>query len=118
MGLIFTFFFLSAISAILSVKIPVKESSKYWLVAWTWKNVWMPLRDFLLRKVTSNRVIYTYFSVMGAINGPCIIFNVFKVQTENFFIEFSVEPINIIVLIVDGLLTIVALVHLSLQFFN
>lgn len=118
MGLIFTFFFLSAISAILSVKIPVKESSKCWLVAWTWKNVWMPLRDFLLRKVTSNRVIYTYFSVMGAINGPCIIFNVFKVQTENFFIEFSVEPINIIVLIVDGLLTIVALVHLSLQFFN
>lgn len=116
MGLIFTILFLLALSAILSVLCPERSSSKLWLVAWTWRHIGKPLRDYLLRRVTTEKVVYRYFGTMLTINGSSLLFNVFKVRTINFMIEFSVDPINSSVLFVDILLTIVAVIYLVLQF--
>lgn len=116
MGLIFTILFLLALSAILSVLCPERSSSKLWLVAWTWRHIGKPLRDYLLRRVTTEKVVYRYFGTMLTINGSSLLFNVFRVKTNNFMIEFSADPINSSVLFVDILLTIVAVIYLVLQF--
>ena len=116
MGLIFTILFLLALSAILSVWCPEKSTSKYWLVAWTWRHIGKPGRDYLLRRVTTAKVVYCYFGTMLTINGSSLLFNVFRVRTNNFMIEFSADPINSSVLFVDILLTVVAVIYLVLQF--
>lgn len=116
MGLIFTILFLLALSAILSIWCPERSSSKFWLVAWTWRHIGKPLRDYLLRRVTTEKVVYRYFLTMMTINGSSLLFNVFRVKTNNFMIEFSADPINSSVLFVDILLTIVAVIYLLLQF--
>lgn len=116
MGLIFIILFLLALSAILSVWCPERSSSKFWLVAWTWRHIGKPLRDYLLRRVTTEKVVYRYFGTMLTINGSSLLFNVFRVKTNNFMIEFSADPINSSVLFVDILLTIVAVIYLVLQF--
>ena len=116
MGLVFTVLFLLALSAILSVLCPERASSKLWLVPWTWKHIGKPVRDYLLRRVTTAKVVYCYLGLMMAINGSSLLFNVFRVKTNNFMIEFSADPINWSLLIVDILLTIVAVIYLILQF--
>lgn len=116
MGLIFTILFLLALSAILSVWCPERSSSKSCLVAWTWRHIGKPLRDYLLHRVTIAKVVYRYFGTMLTINGSSLLFNVFRVKTNNFMIEFSADPINSSVLFVDILLTIVAVIYLVLQF--
>lgn len=116
MGLIFTILFLLALSAILSVLCPEGSSSKFWLVAWTWRHIGKPWRDYLLRRVTTEKVVYRYFGTMLTINGSSLLFNVFRVKTNNFMIEFSADPINSSVLFVDILLTIVAVIYIVLQF--
>lgn len=116
MGLVFTVLFLLALSAILSVLCPERSSSKLWLVPWTWKHIGKPVRDYLLRRVTTAKVVYYYLGLMMAINGSSLLFNVFRVKTNNFMIEFSADPINWSLLIVDILLTIVAVIYLILQF--
>lgn len=116
MGLVFTVLFLLALSAILSVWCPERSSSKLWLVPWTWKHIGKPVRDYLLRRVTTAKVVYCYLGLMMAINGSSLLFNVFRVKTNNFMIEFSADPINWSLLIVDILLTIVAVIYLILQF--
>lgn len=116
MGLIFLILFLLALSAIFSVLFPEKSAAKYWLVAWTWRHIGKPGRDYLLRRVTAEKVVYFYFGTMLAINGSSLLFNVFRVKTNNFMIEFSADPINSSVLFVDILLTIVAFIYLVLQF--
>lgn len=94
MGLIFTILFLLALSAILSVLCPERSSSKLWLVAWTWRHIGKPWRDYLLRRVTTEKVVYRYFGTMLTINGSSLLFNVFRVSTDNFMLEFSIDPIN------------------------
>ena len=116
MGLIFTILFIFALSAILSVWCPERSSSKLWLVAWTWRHLGKPLRDYLLRRVTTEKVVYRYFGTMLTINGSFLFFNLFRVRTNNFMIEFSADPINSSVLFIDILLTIVAVIYLVLQF--
>ena len=75
MGLIFIILFLLALSAILSVLCPERSSSKFWLVAWTWRHIFKPWRDYLLRRVTTAKVIYEYFGAMMAINATSLLFN-------------------------------------------
>lgn len=116
MGLIFTILFLLALSAILSVLCPESSSSKLWLVAWTWRHIGKPLRDYLLRRVTTAKIVYRYLGVMMALNASSLLFNVFRVRTGNFMLEFSVDPINASILAVDILLTLVAVIYLILQF--
>lgn len=118
MGLIFTILFLLALSAILSVLCPERSSSKLWLVAWTWRHIGKPLRDYLLRRVTTEKVVYSYFGTMLTINGSSLLFNVFRVSTDNFMLEFSIDPINTSILVIDILLTIVAVIYLILQFYK
>lgn len=116
MGLIFIIIFLLALSAILSVLCPERSSSKLWLVAWTWRHIGKPLRDYLLRRVTTAKIVYRYLGVMMALNASSLLFNVFRVRTGNFMLEFSVDPINASILAVDILLTLVAVIYLILQF--
>lgn len=118
MGLIFTILFLLALSAILSVLCPERSSSKLWLVAWTWRHIGKSVRDYLLRRVTTAKVVYRYFGAMMALNASSLLFNVFRVRTGNFMLEFSVDPINASILVVDILLTLVAVIYLTLQFFK
>lgn len=118
MGLIFTILFFLALSAILSVLCPERSSSKLWLVAWTWRHIGKPVRDYLLRRVTIAKVVYRYFGAMMALNASSLLFNVFRVRTGNFMLEFSVDPINASILLVDILLTLVAVIYLTLQFFK
>ena len=118
MGLIFTILFLLALSAILSVLCPERSSSKLWLVAWTWRHIGKPWRDYLLRRVTTEKVVYRYFGAMMAINGSSLLFNVFRVSAGNFMLEFSVDSINTSILVIDILLTIVAIIYLILQFYK
>lgn len=118
MGLIFTILFLLALSAILSVLCPERSSSKLWLVAWTWRHIGKPWRDYLLRRVTTEKVVYRYFGTMLTINGSSLLFNVFRVSTDNFMLEFSIDPINTSILVIDILLTIVAVIYLILQFYK
>lgn len=118
MGLIFTILFFLALSAILSVLCPERSSSKLWLVAWTWRHIGKPVRDYLLRRVTTAKVVYRYFGAMMALNASSLLFNVFRVRTGNFMLEFSVDPINASILLVDILLTLVAVIYLTLQFFK
>lgn len=92
MGLIFTILFLSALSAILSVLCPERSSSKLWLVAWTWRHIGKPLRDYLLRRVTTAKVVYRYFGVMMAINASSLLFNVFRVRTGTSCWSFLLTP--------------------------
>lgn len=116
MGLIFTILFLLALSAILSVLCPERSSSKLWLVAWTWRHIGKPLRDYLLHRVTTAKVVYRYFGVMMAINASPLLFNVLRVSTGNFLLELSIDSFNSFILIVDILLTLVAVIYLILQF--
>ena len=116
MGLIFTILFLLALSAILSVLCPERSASKFWAVAWLWRHIGKPLRDHLLHRVTTAKVVYRYFGTMMTINGSSLLFNVFRVKTGNFMLEFSADTINISTLVVDILLTIVAVTYLKLQF--
>lgn len=116
MGLIFTILFLLALSAILSVLCPERSSSKLWLVAWTWRHIGKPLRDYLLRRVTTAKIVYRYFGVMMAINASPLLFNVLRVSTGNFLLELSIDSFNSFILIVDILLTLVAVIYLILQF--
>ena len=118
MGLIFTILFFLALSAILSVLCPERSSSKLWFVAWTWRHIGKPVRDYLLRRVTTAKVVYRYFGAMMALNASSLLFNVFRVRTGNFMLEFSVDPINASILVVDILLTLVAVIYLTLQFFK
>lgn len=118
MGLIFTILFLLALSAILSVWCPERSSSKFWLVAWTWRHIGEPWRDYLLRRVTTEKVVYCYFGAMLTINGSSLLFNVFRVSAGNFMLEFSVDSINTSILVIDILLTIVAIIYLILQFYK
>lgn len=118
MGLIFIILFLLALSAILSVLCPERSSSKFWLVAWTWRHIVKPVRDYLLRRVTTAKVVYRYFGAMMAINASPLLFNVFRVRTGNSMLEFSADPINASILVVDILLTLVAVIYLTLQFFK
>lgn len=118
MGLIFTTLFLLALSAILSVLCPERSSSKLWLVAWTWRHIGKPWRDYLLRRVTTEKVVYRYFGTMLTINGSSLLFNVFRVSAGNFMLEFSVDSINTSILVIDILLTIVAIIYLILQFYK
>lgn len=116
MGLIFTILFLLALSAILSVWCPERSSSKFWLVAWTWRHIGKPWRDYLLRRVTTEKIVYRYFGTMMAINASPLLFNVLRVSTGNFLLELSIDSFNSFILIVDILLTIVAVIYLILQF--
>ena len=116
MGLIFTILFLLALSAILSVLCPERSSSKLWLVAWTWRHIGKPLRDYLLRRVTTAKIVYRYFGVMMAINASPLLFNVLRVSTRNFLLKLSIDSFNSFILIVDILLTLVAVIYLILQF--
>lgn len=118
MGLIFTILFLLALLAILSVLFPERSSSKFWLVAWTWRHIGKPLRDYLLHRVTTEKVVYLYFGTMLTINGSSLLFNVFRVSTGNFMLEFSIDPINTSILVIDILLTIVAVIYLISQFYK
>lgn len=118
MGLIFTILFIFALSAILSVLCPEKSSSKFWAVAWTWRHLGKPLRDYLLRRVTTAKVVYRYFGTMMAINASPLLFNVLRVSTGNFILELSADSFNSLILIVDILLTLVAVIYLILQFFK
>lgn len=118
MGLIFSLLFFLALSAILSVLCPERSSSKLWLVAWTWRHIGKPVRDYLLRRVTTAKVVYRYFGAMMALNASSLLFNVFRVRIGNFMLEFSVDPINASILVVDILLTLVAVIYLILQFFK
>ena len=118
MGLIFTILFLLALSAILSVWCPERSSSKFWLVAWTWRHIGKPWRDYLLRRVTTEKVVYCYFGTMLTINGSSLLFNVFRVSAGNFMLEFSVDSINTSILVIDILLTLVAIIYLILQFYK
>ena len=115
MGLIFTILFLLALSAILSVLCPERSSSKLWLVAWTWRHIGKPVRDYLLRRVTTAKVVYRYFGAMMTINASPLLFNVLRVSTGNFLLELSIDSFNSFILIVDILLTIVAVIYLVLQ---
>lgn len=110
--------FFLALSAILSVLCPERSSSKLWLVAWTWRHIGKPVRDYLLRRVTTAKVVYRYFGAMMALNASSLLFNVFRVRTGNFMLEFSVDSINASILLVDILLTLVAVIYLTLQFFK
>ena len=116
MGLVFTVLFLLALSAILSVWCPERSSSKLWLVAWTWRHIGKPVRDYLLHRVTTAKVVYRYFGAMMAINASPLLFNVLRVNTGNFLLELSVDSFNSIILIVDILITFVAVIYLILQF--
>ncbi len=116
MGLVFLILFLLALSAMLSILCPERSSSKFWLVSWTWRHIGKPVRDYLLRRVTTAKVVYCYLVVMMAINGSSLLFNVFRVKTNNFMIEFSADPINWSLLLVDILFTIVVVIYLILQF--
>ena len=116
MGLIFTILFLLALSAILSVWCPERSSSKFWLVAWTWRHIGKPWRDYLLRRVTTEKIVYRYFGTMMAINASPLLFNVLRVSTGNFLLELSIDSFNSFILIVDILLTLVAVIYLILQF--
>lgn len=116
MGLVFTVLFLLALSAILSVWCPERSSSKLWLVAWTWRHIGKPVRDYLLHRVTTAKVVYRYFGAMMAINASPLLFNVLRVSTGNFLLELSVDSFNSFILIVDILITFVAIIYLILQF--
>lgn len=118
MGLIFTTLFLLAFSAILSVLCPERSSSKFWAVAWLWRHIGKPLRDYLLHRVTTAKVIYSYFGTMMAINASPLLFNVLKVSTGDLMLELSVDSFNSFILIVDIFLTLVAVIYLILQFFK
>lgn len=116
MELIFTILFIFALSAILSVWCPERSSSKLWLVAWTWRHIGKPVRDYLLHRVTTAKVVYRYFGAMMAINASPLLFNVLRVNTGNFLLELSVDSFNSFILIVDILITFVAVIYLILQF--
>lgn len=118
MGIIFIVFLVLSLTSLISLKVPEKSSSRFWLVAWTWRNIGKPYRNYLLQKVTTAKVIYRYFGVMGAINASTLIFNILRVKVGDWVVEFSADPIDKFVLVIDILLTVVAIVYLLLQYFK
>ena len=74
------------------------------------------MRDYLLHRVTTAKVVYRYFGAMMAINASPLLFNVLRVNTGNFLLELSVDSFNSFILIVDILITFVAVIYLILQF--
>ena len=83
MGIIFIAFLVLSLTSLLSLKVPEKSSSRFWLVAWTWRNIGKPYRNYLLQKVTTAKVIYRYLEVMGLINASTLIFNIFRTCWRN-----------------------------------
>lgn len=118
MGIILIVFLVLSLTSLISLKIPEKSSSRFWLVAWTWRNIGKPYRNYLLQKVTTAKVIYRYFWVMGAINASTLIFNIFRVKVGDWVVELSVDPVDNFVLVIDILLTVVAVAYLLLQYFK
>lgn len=118
MGIILIVFLVLSLTSLLSLKIPEKSSSRFWLVAWTWRNIGKPYRNYLLQKVTTAKVIYRYLEVMGLINASTLIFNIFRVKVGDWVVELSADPVDKIVLVIDILLTVVAVVYLLLQYFK
>lgn len=118
MGIILIVFLVLSLTSLLSLKVPEKSSSKFWLVAWTWRNIGKPYRNYLLQKVTTAKVIYRYLEVMGLINASTLIFNIFRVKVGDWVVELSADPVDKIVLVIDILLTVVAVAYLLLQYFK
>lgn len=118
MGIIFIIFLILSLTTLISLKVPEKSSSRFWLVAWTWRNIGKPWRNYLLRKVTTAKVVYRYLGVMGAINASTLIFNILRVKVGDWVVEFSADPVDKFVLVIDILLTVVAVVYLLLQYFK
>lgn len=118
MGIIFIICLVLSLTTLISLKVPEKSSSRFWLVAWTWRNIGKPWRNYLLRKVTTAKVVYRYLEVMGAINASTLIFNILRVKVGDWVVEFSADPIDKFVLVIDILLTVVAIVYLLLQYFK
>lgn len=118
MGIILIVFLVLSLTSLISLKIPEKSSSRFWLVAWTWRNIGKPYRNYLLQKVTTAKVIYRYLEVMGLINASTLIFNIFRVKVGDWVVELSADPVDKIVLVIDILLTVVAVVYLLLQYFK
>lgn len=118
MGLIFAILFVLALAAILSLLCPEKSSSKFWLVSWIWRHIGKPWRDYRLRRVTTAKVVYSYLVAMITINGSSLFFNVLRVKTTDFMLEFSADSVNSYIIIIDSFLTIVTVSFLMLQFFK
>lgn len=118
MGIILIVFLVLSLTSLISIKIPEKSSSRFWLVAWTWRNIGKPYRNYLLQKVTTAKVIYRYLEVMGLINASTLIFNIFRVKVGDWVVELSADPVDKIVLVIDILLTVVAVAYLLLQYFK
>ena len=118
MGIILIVFLVLSLTSLLSLKVPEKSSSRFWLVAWTWRNIGKPYRNYLLQKVTTAKVIYRYLEVMGLINASTLIFNIFRVKVGDWVVELSADPVDKIVLVIDILLTVVAVAYLLLQYFK
>lgn len=118
MGIILIVFLVLSLTSLISLKIPEKSSSRFWLVAWTWRNIGKPYRNYLLQKVTTAKVIYRYLEVMGLINASTLIFNIFRVKVGDWVVELSADPVDKIVLVIDILLTVVAVVYLLLQYYK
>lgn len=118
MGIILIVFLVLSLTSLLSLKVPEKSSSRFWLVAWTWRNIGKPYRNYLLQKVTTAKVIYRYLEVMGLINASTLIFNMFRVKVGDWVVELSADPVDKIVLVIDILLTVVAVAYLLLQYFK
>lgn len=118
MGIILIVFLVLSLTSLLSLKVPENSSSKFWLVAWTWRNIGKPYRNYLLQKVTTAKVIYRYLEVMGLINASTLIFNIFRVKVGDWVVELSADPVDKIVLVIDILLTVVAVAYLLLQYFK
>lgn len=55
---------------------------------------------------------------MGAINASTLIFNIFRVKVGDWVVELSVDPVDNFVLVIDILLTVVAVAYLLLQYFK
>lgn len=118
MGIILIVFLVLSLTSLISLKVPEKSSSRFWLVAWTWRNIGKPFRNYLLQKVTTAKVIYRYLEVMGLINASTLIFNIFRVKVGDWVVELSADPVDKIVLVIDIFLTVVAVVYLLLQYFK
>lgn len=103
---------LIAVGALVSIKVPEKEAKKFWLVPKIWKYLGEPIRNYKLKNVTYNKVVLSYFSVMGLVNGGTfftdVIFKIYNGTT----LQLSLATLDGIILAVDAMLTLIAALYI------
>lgn len=106
---------LIAVGALISIRVPEEKAKKFWLVPKIWKYLGEPIRNYKLKHVAYNKVVFSYFSVMGVVNGGTFFTDIVYRVNNGTTLELSFASLDETILAIDAMLTLIAALYIILH---